>query len=275
MQEPRIVFCILQIRHYDIRGDAPYRKGWGTFKRKRGFTLCYNCRILGHLAKECPGAGPICVCCNIVGHEVEDCPRMIAKVKGMNIRQEKYEKIQETKGILEIHKDKGSKEVHTMISQLKETIDAHKDVSLPKILKEKQCISARIEDFDIDCVLYEETQVNIMIEETWGILGKPTVVPSLGRIGLFKGKMIYLCGRVTNIPIIVQGTSTEEEFEVIKFFGDNTHFPLMLGKTWIQKDPIRRKAEEEATEKKNKELMDFIARKISRLIEEQEDKSKQ
>jgi hypothetical protein len=49
----------------------------------------------------------------------------------------------------------------------------------------------------------------------------------------------------------------------------------LLGKTWIEKDQIRRKAEEEATEKKKKELRDFIARKIDRLIEEQEDKSKQ
>jgi hypothetical protein len=45
-----------------------------------------------------------------------------------------------------------------------------------------------------------------MTEETWEILGKPTMVPSLGRIGLFKGKMINLCGRVTNVPIIVHGT---------------------------------------------------------------------
>jgi predicted phage tail protein len=117
--------------------------------------------------------------------------------------------------------------------------------------------------------------VNIMIEETWGILGNPTMVPSLGRIGLFKGKMINLCGRVTNIPIIVHGTSSEEEFEVIKFVGDNTPFPLLLGKTWIQKDQIRRKVEEEAIEKKKQELRDFIARKINRIIEEREDKLKQ
>jgi predicted phage tail protein len=101
------------------------------------------------------------------------------------------------------------------------------------------------------------------------------MVPSLGRIGLFKGNMITLCGRITNIPIIVQGTSTEEEFEVIKFVGDITPFPLLLGKTWIQKDQIRRKAEEEATEKKMQELRNFIARKIDRLIEEREDQSKQ
>jgi hypothetical protein len=74
--------------------------------------------------------------------------------------------------------------------------------------------------------------------------------------------MISLCGIVTNVPIIVHGTSTEEEFEVIKFNGDNAPFPLLLGKTWIKKDDIIRKAEEEATKKKNQELRDFIARKI-------------
>jgi hypothetical protein len=87
--------------------------------------------------------------------------------------------------------------------------------------------------------------------------------------------MITLCGSVTNVPIIVYGTLTEEEFEVIKFIGDNIPFPLLLGKPWIKKDQIRRKVEEEATKNKKKELRDFIARKIDRLIEEREDNSKQ
>jgi hypothetical protein len=78
--------------------------------------------------------------------------------------------------------------------------------------------------------LDEETQVNIMTEETWEILGKPVVVPSLGRIGLFKGKMITLCGRVTKVPIVVHETSTKEEFEVIKFVENNAPFPLFLRK---------------------------------------------
>ena len=52
--------------------------------------------------------GPICLCCKIVGHEVEDCPRMIAKVERMNMRQGNYEGIQETKSILENHKEKES-----------------------------------------------------------------------------------------------------------------------------------------------------------------------
>jgi hypothetical protein len=98
--------------------------------------------------------------------------------------------------------------------------------------------------------LDEETHVTIMPESTWEILGKPAMVPSLGRIGLFKGKMITLCGRVTNVPMIAHETSTEEEFEVIRFVDNNDPFPLLLGKTWIEKDYIQRKAEEEATEQK-------------------------
>jgi hypothetical protein len=247
MQEPRNVFCRLQVQHYDPRGSAQYRKDWGTFKRKRGLTLCYNCRRLGHLAKEFPVVGPICIYCKVIDQAVEDCPRIIAKVERMGIIQENYEKSQETKGMLESHKEKGSEEVQTMLLQLKETMDVYKDVNLPESLKEKKHISARIKDFDIDRVLDEETQVNIMIEETWEILGKPIVVPYLGRISFFKGKMITLCGRVTIVPIIVHGTSTEEEFEVIRFVGDNAPFPLLLGKTWIEKDKIKRKAEEGAT----------------------------
>jgi hypothetical protein len=73
------------------------------------------------------------------------------------------------------------------------------------------------------------------------------MVPSLGRIGLFKGNMINLCGRFTDMTIITHETSNEEEFEVIKFIENNAPFPVLLGKTWIEKDQIKRNAEEEST----------------------------
>jgi hypothetical protein len=191
---------------------------------------------------------------------------MIAKVEQINISQE-------NKSMLEDQKE--SEKVQNTLVQFKEMMNNHKDISLPKILKEKQCISTRIGDFFIDCVLDEETQVNIMIESTWEILGKPIVVPSLGRIGLFKGNMITLCGRVTKVPVIIHGTLTQEEFEVISFVENNVPFPILLGKTWIKEDQMRRKAKEEATENKNKELRDLIARRIDKLMEEQEVDSKQ
>jgi hypothetical protein len=147
--------------------------------------LCYSCRRLGHIVKECPSTGPICLCCKSHGHEVLDCPRMIVKVEKMNMRQENHEEGQETKNILE-----NKKESEAILLQMKETLNDHINISLPEILKEKQCIETRIEDFNIDCVLDAKTQVNIMLESTWEILARPAMIPSLGGIGLFKGKMI-------------------------------------------------------------------------------------
>jgi hypothetical protein len=113
---------------------------------------------------------------------------------------------------------------------MKETLNDHRDINLSEILKEKECIETRIGDFNIDCVLDKETQVNIMTASTWEILGKPAMVPSLGGIGLFKGKMITLCGRLTHVPMVSHGSSTEEEFEVIKFFENCAPFSLLLGR---------------------------------------------
>jgi hypothetical protein len=83
---------------------------------------------------------------------------------------------------------------------------------------------------------------------TWENLGRPTMVPLLGKIGLFKGKMVTLCGRITQISMSTHGSSTEEEFEVIKFIEDHAPFPDLLGKIWIEKHQIQRKEQKESLE---------------------------
>jgi hypothetical protein len=45
---------------------------------------------------------------------------------------------------------------------MKETLNDHRHINLSEVFKEKECIEARIGDFDIDCVLDAETWVNIM-----------------------------------------------------------------------------------------------------------------
>jgi hypothetical protein len=74
------------------------------------------------------------------------------------------------------------------------------------------------------------------------------MVPSFRGIGLFKGKLVTLGGRLSHVPMVSHGTSTEEECKVIKFVENNSPFVLFLGRTWIEKDLIRRKEEEKATE---------------------------
>jgi hypothetical protein len=50
---------------------------------------------------------------------------------------------------------------------------------------------------NIDSVLDEETEVNIIPERTWEAIGKPAMIPSVIGIGLFRGKLVNLCGRLT------------------------------------------------------------------------------
>ena len=97
MRDPRKKF--LQANYYDL--SAQYKKGWGSFQRKRGLTLCYSWRRSWHLAKEYPGRRPSFLFCQAMDHEVLDCPRMIDKVERMNMIQENPEEDQETNTMVE------------------------------------------------------------------------------------------------------------------------------------------------------------------------------
>jgi hypothetical protein len=241
MQDPRKNF--LQINYHD--SSTQYKKGWGSFKIKTGLTLCCSCRRPEHMAKECPGRRSSCLCCKDMDHEVIYFPRMIAKLERMNTRQENPKADPETKTMAE-----PQKESKTVLLQIKETLNDHQHINLSKIFKEKEYIEPLIGDFDIDYVLDEQNQVNIMTKRTWEILGRPAMIPSLGGIGLLRGKLINLCWKLTQISMNANGTSTEEEFEIVKFIKNNTPFAILLGKPWIERDQVRRKEEEVLEQKK-------------------------
>jgi hypothetical protein len=151
---------------------------------------------------------------------------------------------------------------------MKDTLNDHRHVSLSKICKEKEKIKERIGDFDIDCTLDEEEQVNIMPERTWEAIGKPAMIPSLGGTSFFRGKIVNLCGRLAQIPMNFNGNSTEEYFEIIKFVEYNAPFTMLIGKPWIDREQARKKEEEKVLEQKKQELNDFMTRRIMHLIEE-------
>ena len=67
------------------------------------------------------------------------------------------------------------------------------------------------------------------------------MIPPLGGIGLFRGKPITPCGKITQISMNSNRTSTKEYFEVVKFTENNGPFSMLLGKPWIEKDQARRK----------------------------------
>jgi hypothetical protein len=79
---------------------------------------------------------------------------MISKLERMNLHEENPKTTPKI--------EKPQKELEKVLIQMKETLNGHKDVNLLEIFKEKEQFKVRIRDFDIDCVLDEETQVNIM-----------------------------------------------------------------------------------------------------------------
>jgi hypothetical protein len=171
-------------------------------------------------------------------HEVLDCPRMIARIEKLNMEQENPKGDQETNIIAEIHK-----ELEKILLQMRDTLNDHQHVMISEIFKEKEKIEARIGDFDIDCTLDEEAQVKIMPERTWEAIGNPAMIPSLGGTSFFRGKLVNLCGRLARIPMTVNGTLTEEEFEIIKFVEDNAPFTMLIGKPLIDKEQARQREE--------------------------------
>ena len=69
-----------------------------------------------------------------------------------------------------------------------------------------------------------------MPEITWEDIGNPTMIPSLGGTSFFRGKPVNLCGRLAQIPMTVNGTLIEEDFEIIKFVEYNAPFTMLIGK---------------------------------------------
>ena len=84
-----------------------------------------------------------------------------------------------------------------------------------------------------------------MPERTWEAIGNLAMIPSLGGIGLFRGKLMMLCGKLAQILMTVNENLIEEYFEIIKFIDDNAPFTMLLGKPWIERDQARKKEEEE------------------------------
>jgi hypothetical protein len=74
---------------------------------------------------------------------------------------------------------------------------------------------------------------------------------------------MMLCGELAQIPVTVNGTSTREDFEIIKFIEGSAPFTMLLGKPWIERDQGRKKEEEEVLEQQRQELKDFMTRRIA------------
>jgi hypothetical protein len=133
-------------------------------------------------------------------------------------------------------------ELHTLCSMIdhctqgKEVPTENKVVN--QLLRKKRTngefrFSAQIGEYDIDNVILDlGSDVNMLPKKTWEMMGKPKLVWSPIQLRLENQYKIVPIGRLTGIPVNIDGVCSVTDFEVIEIVDDNQPYPTLMGLEW-------------------------------------------
>ena len=91
-----------------------------------------------------------------------------------------------------------------------------------------------IGDYGMEYInLYLVSYVNILTRNTWESMNKLQLNWSLIQIRLANRSKVLPIGRMTQVPIEVEGLRTYTDFEVINNVDDTNPYPALLGIYWV------------------------------------------
>jgi hypothetical protein len=94
-------------------------------------------------------------------------------------------------------------------------------------------LNAQIGEYDIDYVVLDlGSEVNVMMKQTWALMGKPKLIYSPIRLRMANRQAIIPFGRLEHVPMDIDGVRTFADFEVIEIVDDNFPYPVLLGIDW-------------------------------------------
>jgi hypothetical protein len=76
------------------------------------------------------------------------------------------------------------------------------------------------------------SDVNVLPKKTWELMGKPKLVWSPVQLILANQHKIVLIGRLTGVPVNIDGVHSVEDFEVIEIVDDSQPYPALMGLEW-------------------------------------------
>ena len=76
------------------------------------------------------------------------------------------------------------------------------------------------------------SNVNILTRQTWEIMGKPRLDWSPIQLRLSNQAKVLPIGRLSNVPVDVEGVHTFVDFEFINIVDDTNPYPALLGIDW-------------------------------------------
>ena len=94
-------------------------------------------------------------------------------------------------------------------------------------------LNALIREYEMNQVAFHlGSEVNVLTKETWELMGSPKMQSSPIRLRLANQARLCPLGRLSNIPIDIDGVRSLADFEVIEIIDDNKPFPALLGIDW-------------------------------------------
>jgi hypothetical protein len=90
-------------------------------------------------------------------------------------------------------------------------------------------LNVQIREYDIDYVFLDlGSEVNVMMKQTWALMGKPKLIYSPSRLRMDNKKAVSSFGILEHVPVDIDGVRNFAYFEVIEIVDDNCPYPALL-----------------------------------------------
>ena len=87
--------------------------------------------------------------------------------------------------------------------------------------------------YELDEVVLDlGSEVNVITKQTWEIMAKLKLAFSPIQLRLANRQRVIPLGRVSSVPMDLDGVRSLADFEVIEIIDDNTLYPALLGIDW-------------------------------------------
>ena len=94
-------------------------------------------------------------------------------------------------------------------------------------------MNIQIGDYEVDLVILDlRSDVNILTNQTWQLMGNPTLGWSWVQLRLANQEKVQPIGHVSNLVVDIEGMKTRVDFDVIEVVGDGGHYHALLGIGW-------------------------------------------
>ena len=76
------------------------------------------------------------------------------------------------------------------------------------------------------------SEVNVLTKYTWEQMGIPKLVRLPIHLRLANQQRVSPLGRLSQVPVDIDGVRSSTDFEVIEIIGDSRPYPALLGIDW-------------------------------------------